>query len=119
MCYKLIDDESGKIVGRSVIWSVTEPDTANFWIDPIKSLPPNVIDPDALLDEMMTLANFGTPLSDIDIENPVDWIPAIPSEGSGRKLRKIGIKNIKKTYGNVTFTPINPSLLKTNNTNIQ
>ena len=36
MCYKLVDDESGKIVCRSVIQSATELGTANLWIDPIE-----------------------------------------------------------------------------------
>ena len=40
MCYKRVDDESGKIVCRSVIRSATEPGTANLRIDPIKRLPP-------------------------------------------------------------------------------
>ena len=79
MCYKLVDDESGKIVCRSVIRSATEPGTANLWIDPIKSLPSDAIrntESDAMLDEMMTLADFETTLLDVDTEDPVDLIPA-------------------------------------------
>ena len=70
MCYKLVDDETGKIINRSVIRSATEPGTANLRVDPIEPLPP---DPHDILDEMMTTADFGTPLSSVD---PVDSIPA-------------------------------------------
>ena len=55
MCYKLVGDETGKIINRSVICSVTEPSTANLRVDPIEPLPP---DPDDVLDEMMSAANF-------------------------------------------------------------
>ena len=68
MCYKLVDDESGKIINRSVIRSATEPGTANLRVDPIEPIPP---DPDDVLDEMMSAADFG--LSQVD---PVDSIPA-------------------------------------------
>ena len=70
MCYKLVDDESGKIICCSVIRSATEPGTANLRIDPIEPLP---FDADAILDEMMSTADFETPLSNVD---PVDSIPA-------------------------------------------
>ena len=30
ICYKLVDDESGKIICHSVIWSATEPGTTNL-----------------------------------------------------------------------------------------
>ena len=30
MCYKLVDDKTGKIINRSVIYFATEPDTANL-----------------------------------------------------------------------------------------
>ena len=69
MCYKLVDDESGKIICCSVIWSATEPGNANLRVDPIESLPS---DADAILDEMMPTADFEIPLSYVD---PVDSIP--------------------------------------------
>ena len=79
MCYKLVDDESGKIVWRSVICSDTEPGTANLRVDPIEPLRPDAIrntEPDVMLDEMMTSANFETPLSNVNMVDPVDSIPA-------------------------------------------
>ena len=36
MCYKLVDDETGKIINRSVIHSATEPGTKNLRVDPIE-----------------------------------------------------------------------------------
>ena len=69
MCYKLVDNKTGKIINRSVIRSATEPGTANLRVDPIEPLPP---DPHDILDEMMTTADFGGPLSKVD---PVDSIP--------------------------------------------
>ena len=76
MCYKLVDDESGKIVCCSVNRSATKPGTANLRVDPIKPLPHDAnsnTDPDAMLDEMMITPDFETPLSNVD---PVDSIPA-------------------------------------------
>ena len=70
MWYKLVDDETGKIINRSVICSATESDTANLRVDPIEPLPPG---PDNVLDEMISTADFETPLSSVD---PVDSIPA-------------------------------------------
>ena len=67
MCYKLVDDESGKIICRSVIWSATEPGTANLRVDPIEPLPS---DADAIFDEMMSTADFKTPLSNVDQVDP-------------------------------------------------
>ena len=64
---------------RSVIRSATEPGTANLRVDPIEPLPPDAIhntDPDAMLDEMMTAADFNTPVSDVSKKDPVDSIPA-------------------------------------------
>ena len=66
MCYKLVDDETGAIINWSVIQSATEPGTANLRVDPIEPLPP---DPDDVLDEVMSAADFG--LSSVD---PVDLI---------------------------------------------
>ena len=69
MCHKLVDNESGKIVCRSVICSATEPGTVNLQVDPIEPLPHDTIRntyPDAMLDEMMTTADFETPLSNVD-----------------------------------------------------
>ena len=70
MCYKLVDDESGKTICRSVIRSTTEPGNANFLVDPIEPVPP---DPNNILDEMMPTADFETLLSSVD---SVDSIPA-------------------------------------------
>ena len=77
MCCKLVDDESGKIVCRSVIRLVTEPSTANLRIDPIESLPPDAIHstkPDAMLDELMTIADLNIPLSHLNENDLVDLI---------------------------------------------
>ena len=77
--YKLVDDESGKMICQSVIRSATEPGTANLRVDPIKPLPLDVIrntEPAAMLDEMMTRADFKTLLSNVDMVDPVDSIPA-------------------------------------------
>ena len=35
MCYKLVENETGKIINRSVIRSTTEPGTTNLRVDPI------------------------------------------------------------------------------------
>ena len=59
MCYKLVDEENEMIICWSVIRAATEPGSTNLRMDPIKPLPP----PDAVLDEMMTAANFKTPVS--------------------------------------------------------
>ena len=79
MCYKLVDDESGKIVCCAVIRSATEPGTANLRIDPIEPLPPDAIhsiESYAMLNELVTLADLKTPLSHLDETYPVDSIPA-------------------------------------------
>ena len=60
MCYKLVDEESGMIIYRSVIRAATEPGSSNLRVDPIKPLLPT----DTVLDEMMTAADFKTPVSD-------------------------------------------------------
>ena len=52
MCWKLVDDDSGTITCRSVIYSAIEPGTANLPIDPIKPLPENAI-PDTKEDTML------------------------------------------------------------------
>ena len=91
MCYKLVDDESGKIVYRSVIQSATEPGTSNLSIDPIKLLSPDAIrntEPDAMLDELMALADFETPISEVDIDDPVDSIPASTKAKTWQKMEK-------------------------------
>ena len=80
MCYKLVDDESGKIINRSVIRSATEPGTANLRVDPIEPLPP---DPDDVLDEMMSAADFG--LSNVD---PVDSIPASTKSKTWQEIER-------------------------------
>ena len=76
MNYKLVDDESGKIICRAVIRSATEPGTANLRVDPIKPLSPDAIrntKPDAVLDELMTLADFETPFSHHNVKVSMDY----------------------------------------------
>ena len=82
MCYNLVDDESGKIICPSVIRSATEPGTANLRIDSIEPLPS---DTDAILDEMMSTADFETPLSTGD---PVDSIPASTKFKTWQKMEQ-------------------------------
>ena len=84
MCYKLVDDESGKIINRSVIRSATEPVTGNLRVDPIEPLP---TDPHDILDEMISSADFGTPLSSVD---PVDSIPASVKSKTWQEMEKDG-----------------------------
>ena len=91
MCYKLVDDESGNIVCRSVIRSATEPGTANFRIDPIKPLPPDAIhntEPNAMLDELMTMADLKTSLSHLNEQNPVDSIPASTKSKTWQEMER-------------------------------
>ena len=40
MCYKLVDEENGKIICQSVIRAVTKPGPSNLHVDPIELLPP-------------------------------------------------------------------------------
>ena len=89
MCYKLVDDESGKIICRSVIQSATEHGTANLQVDPIEPLPPDAIhstESDAMLDELMTAADFDTPFSDVNKKDPVDSIPAITKSKTWQEM---------------------------------
>ena len=89
MYYKLVDDESGKIICQSVIRSATEPGTTNLRIDPIEPLPPDAIhstEPDTMLDEMMTAADFDTPFSDVNKKDPVDSIPAITKSKTWQEM---------------------------------
>ena len=91
MCYKHVDDESGEIICRPVIRSVTEPDTANLCIDPVEPLPSNALhntEPDAMLDELMTLADFETPLSHLDEKGLVDSILASTKSKTWQYLEK-------------------------------
>ena len=74
-----MDDESGEIICWSVIQSATEPGTANLQVDPIESLPPDAMhstEPDAMLDDLMTAADFDTPILDVNKKDSVDLIPA-------------------------------------------
>ena len=84
MCYKLVDEESGKIICRSVIRAATEPGSANLRMDPIKPLPP----PDAMLDEMMTAADFKTPVSSDKKKVPVDSIPSTTDTKNWREMER-------------------------------
>ena len=90
MCYKLVDDESGKIICRSIIRSAIEPGTANLRIDPIKPLPPDtifIIEPDAMLDEMMTRADFETLLLKVDMVDPIDLIPTSTKSKTWQEMK--------------------------------
>ena len=66
----------------------TEPGTANLRVDPIKPLPPDATDSDALLDEMMTLADFEAPLSKVNMVDPVDSIPASTKSKTWQEMEK-------------------------------
>ena len=91
MCYKPVDGESGKIICRSVIRSATETGTANLRIDPIEPLPPDAIhntNPDAMLDEMMTAADFKTPVSNLSKKDPVDSTPASKDTMNWREMER-------------------------------
>ena len=112
MCYKIVNDKTGKIINQSVICSATEPGTVNLNVDPIEPLSPN---PDDILDEMMSTADFEAPLSRVD---PVDSIPASMKSRTWQEKKRI-MKSIKKSYNNDIFTPLNPSLRPTGNINIQ
>ena len=91
MCYKLVDDKSGKIICRSVILSATEPGTANLQVDSIEPLPPNAmhsIEPGAMLDKIMTAADFDTPFSDVNKKDPVDSIPASTKSTTWQEMER-------------------------------
>ena len=91
MCYKLVDDKSGKIIYQSVIWSVTEPSTANLRVNPIEPLSPDTIhstEPDAMLDKMMTAADFDTPFSDVNKKDPVDSILASTKSKTWQEMER-------------------------------
>ena len=91
MFYKLVNDESGKIVCRSVIRSATEPGTANFRVNPIEPLPPYTIhstELDAMLDEMMTTADLNTPFSHLNEKDPIDLIPVSTKSKQGKKWKR-------------------------------
>ena len=67
------------------------PTFANLWIDPIEPLPPDAIhstEPDAMLDEMMILADFETPLSDVDKNDRIDLIPASTKSKTWQEMEK-------------------------------
>ena len=79
ICYKLFDDNSRKILCRSVIRPATRPGITNLQVDPIKPLRNDAIidtEKGTMLDEFMFLTDFETPLSRQDEEHPVDPIPA-------------------------------------------
>ena len=66
MCYKLVEGNNGKIICRSIIYSVTKSETANLQVDPIKNLSDNsILDTEEknMLDNFMTLDDFETPIS--------------------------------------------------------
>ena len=43
-CWKLVDDNSGEIICRSIICSAIEPVTANLLVDLLEPLPKPVVD---------------------------------------------------------------------------
>ena len=65
MCWKLVDDVSDEVICRSTIQSIIEPGTANLQFDLLEPLPNSIadIEPDNILDGLMILAGFDTPLS--------------------------------------------------------
>ena len=66
ICYKFVDDNSGKIICRSVIRSATKSGSANLQVDPIEPLPKDTIintEEDAMFDKFMLFADFETPIS--------------------------------------------------------
>ena len=79
-----VDEESGKIICRSVIRAATEPGSANLRIDPIEPLPP----PDPVLDEMMTAADFQAPFSGDKKKVPVDSIPSTTDTLNWREMER-------------------------------
>ena len=91
MYWKLVDDNSGKIICRSVICSATKPGSANLQVDPIKPLPKDAIidiEEDTMLDKFMSFANFKTPLSHRDEEDPVDSIPVSTKWKAWQEIEK-------------------------------
>ena len=96
MCYKLVDDETGKIINRSVICSTTEPGTANLRVDPVEPLPPDL---DDIFDEIMSIDDFGTPLSSVD---PVDLIQASTKSRTWQEMEQDSYdehqKNVQQRY---------------------
>ena len=80
-----------KIICRSVIRSATELGTANFCVDLIKPLPVNALhntEPNAMLDELITLTDFETPLSHLDEKDPVVLIPASTKSKTWRNMER-------------------------------
>ena len=75
MCWKLVDDVSGKIICRSTIHSAIEPGTANLQVDPLEPIPDPVEPTNQPLDNFMSLVDFDTPLSHTTKLGPVDSIP--------------------------------------------
>ena len=100
MCYKLVDNETGKIINRSVIRSATEPGTANLRVDPIEPLPP---DPHDILDEMMSTADFTTPLSTV---HPVDSIPASTKSKTWQEMEQDEYVEHKEDIQLVCLLPV-------------
>ena len=82
MCYKLVDEESGKIICRSVIRAATEPGSDNLRVDPIEPLPPT----DAQLDEMIETADFKTPVSSTSKEVPPFSLPPTTDTMNWREM---------------------------------
>ena len=84
MCYKLVDEESGKIICRSVIRAATEPGSANLRVDPIEPLPP----PDPDLEGLMKGADFEAPFSSDRKKVPVEAIPSSTDTMNWREMER-------------------------------
>ena len=72
MCWKLVDDNSGEIINRSIIRSAIEPGAANLQVDPLELIPSPIASTDSItpspttntiMYDFMQLADFTTPLS--------------------------------------------------------
>ena len=65
MCWKLVDNNRGEIICRSTIPSAIEPGSVDLQVDPVKPLldPIDKTDSSEILGDLMSLANFETPLS--------------------------------------------------------
>ena len=84
VCYKLVDEESGKIICRSFIRVATKPGLSNLCVDPIEPLPPT----DAALDKMMETADFKTPVSSDSKEVPAFSLPSTTDTMNWREIER-------------------------------
>ena len=78
MCYKLVDNDSWKILCRPVIFSATKPGTTNQPVNPIELLLNYAIldvEEDTMFDKFMFLVDLETPFSNENEKGPVNSIP--------------------------------------------